>query len=134
MRSGIRQSSTLGSGGMMTLEGLDAFCGSLPATAHGVQWGGASVWKVGAWADGRVFAIANDGAVSFKVSEIGWEILGQTEGCRPAPYLASRGLRWIQADYSGGLPQADIRDYVRSSHALIVAGLSRRRRQLLGLA
>jgi len=119
---------------MMTLERLDAFCGSLPASAHGVQWGGSSVWKVGAWADGRVFVIANASAVSFKVSEIGWEVLGQAEGCRPAPYLASRGLRWIQADYDGGLPHTDIEDYMRCSHALIVAGLSRRRRQLLGLS
>ncbi len=32
---------------------FNAFCKTLPATTHVVQWGGASVWKVG----GKVFAI-----------------------------------------------------------------------------
>ena len=37
----------------MTREEYDAFCAGLPHVAHVVQWGDASVWKVG----GKVFAI-----------------------------------------------------------------------------
>ena len=37
----------------MTREDYDAFCGSLPHATHVVQWGDASVWKIG----GKVFAI-----------------------------------------------------------------------------
>ena len=39
----------------MTRDEYNAFCASLPATTHVVQWGGADVWKVG----GKVFAIGN---------------------------------------------------------------------------
>ena len=37
----------------MTYEEFNAFCGSLPATTHVVQWGGADVWKVGGKGDRR---------------------------------------------------------------------------------
>jgi predicted DNA-binding protein (MmcQ/YjbR family) len=81
----------------MDLEAYNAFCAGLPATTHVVQWGGAHVWKVG----GKVFAIAgwNDSdelAVTFKVSELAFDILREQPGLRPAPYLASRGMTWIQ--------------------------------------
>ncbi|MEZ5938288.1 MAG: MmcQ/YjbR family DNA-binding protein [Hyphomonadaceae bacterium] len=103
-----------------------------------MQWGGAHVWKVGGWRGGKVFAIARDEAstipaVSFKVSEIGWEVLRDAAGCRPAPYLASRGLKWIQADMAGGLSTKEIRQYIEISHRLAAAGLSKKRRLELGL-
>ena len=37
----------------MTHDEFNAFCASLPAVTHVVQWGGSDVWKVG----GKVFAI-----------------------------------------------------------------------------
>lgn len=117
----------------MTLDQLNAFCGKLSAASHGVQWGGADVWKVGAWDGGKVFVIAHGDAASFKVSEIGWEVLRDARGCRPAPYLASRGMKWIQADLAGGLKAAEIRLYVQDSHALVAAGLSQKKRRELGL-
>ena len=81
----------------MSPEVYNAFCASLRATSHVVQWGGADVWKVG----GKVFAIGRqqeDGemAVSFKCSPMGFDILREQPGLRPAPYLASRGMKWIQ--------------------------------------
>jgi predicted DNA-binding protein (MmcQ/YjbR family) len=55
------------------------------------------VWKVG----GKVFAIAGWGdgealAVTFKCSELSYDLLKEQAGLRPAPYLASRGMKWIQ--------------------------------------
>ena len=55
-----------------------------------MQWGGSQVWKVG----GKVFAIGgwSDGDepfVTFKVSDLAYDILREQPGCRPAPYLAS---------------------------------------------
>ena len=81
----------------MTREDYDAFCGSLPHATHVVQWGDASVWKIG----GKVFAIGGwfDGpefAVTFKCSKTSFAILSELPGLRPAPYLASRGLLWMQ--------------------------------------
>jgi predicted DNA-binding protein (MmcQ/YjbR family) len=32
---------------LMTCDDYNAFCASLPATTHVVQWGGSHVWKVG---------------------------------------------------------------------------------------
>jgi predicted DNA-binding protein (MmcQ/YjbR family) len=82
----------------MTRDDYDAFCASLPLTTQVVQWGDASVWKIG----GKVFAIGGwfDGpefAVTFKCSETSFAILKELPGLRPAPYLASRGLTWSSA-------------------------------------
>ena len=118
----------------MTLTQFNAFCRSLPVTAHGVQWGGADVWKVGPWEGGKVFAIARANAASFKVSDIGWEVLREAKGCRPAPYLASRGMKWIQRFSEEGLPEEAFRDYLRESHRLVAAGLTRKARAELGLS
>jgi len=117
----------------MTCEELDAFCRALPATTFVVQWGGSHVWKVG----GKVFVIAGgeDDAprFSFKVSDIAYEMLKQQPGLRPAPYLASRGMKWIQHFARPGLSDTALRDYIRQSHAIVARGLSRKRRIELGL-
>src|ERR1700722_3117265 len=77
----------------MTYEEYNGFCRALPATTYVVQWGGAHVWKVG----GKVFAIGgwqhDEPSFTFKVSEIAYEMLKTQPGLRPAPYLASRGLK-----------------------------------------
>ena len=116
----------------MTRGEFDAFCAALPGTASVVQWGEAQVWKVG----GKVFAIgrweAGEAAVTFKAGEVAFEMLRGEPGLRPAPYLASRGLKWIQR-YAPGLSDAELRDYLRQSHAMVTAGLSRKRRAALGL-
>lgn len=120
-------------GDIMTLEQYDQFCRSLPATTYVVQWRGAHVWKVG----GKVFAIAHgrDGEPSFtfKVSDIAYEMLKEQPGLRPAPYLASRGMKWIQHNAKPGLSGADLQDYIRQSHAIVAQGLSRKRQIELGL-
>lgn len=115
----------------MTPAAFNAFCAALPQSTHVVQWGGADVWKVG----GKVYAIAGwlediGLSVSFKVTPIGYEILSDAEGCRPAPYLASRGMKWIQAR---GIPDGDLMDHVRASYDLIVAALPKKTRIALGL-
>lgn len=50
----------------MTRAEINAFCASLRAVTHVVQWGGADVWKVG----GKVFAITWDDGVTFKASDM----------------------------------------------------------------
>ena len=118
----------------MTLDEYNAFCRALPATSHVVQWGGAHVWKVG----GKVFVIArfdtdDESRFSFKVSELAYEILRNQPGLRPAPYLASRGLKWIQHFEQPGLSDDELRDYLRQAHQLIARGLSKKKRKELGL-
>ncbi len=118
----------------MTLEDYNAYCASLPETTHVVQWRGAHVWKVG----GKVFAIAGWSkeeafAVTFKVSELAYEILKQQPGLRPAPYLASRGMKWIQHYALPGLDDAGLQDYIRQSHTIVARGLTKKLQRELGV-
>lgn len=119
----------------MTLEQFDAYCATLPHATTVVQWGGAHVWKVG----GKVFAIARDADaeheiyVTFKCSDMSYNMLQQMTGCRPAPYLASRGMKWIQRTSSDELDDGGLRAYLRASHDLIVSALPKRIRHELGL-
>jgi len=119
----------------MTYEEFNAFCASLPATTHVVQWGGSDVWKVG----GKVFAIGgwDDGnglaRYTFKVSPLSYDILKDQPGLRPAPYLASRGMKWIQHYEEPGLGDDALRDYLRESHRLVSLGLTKKLQKELGL-
>ena len=117
----------------MTYDEFNAFCGALPATTYVVQWGGSHVWKVG----GKVFAIGGWGdgeaGFTFKVSDLSYEILKDQPGLRPAPYLASRGMKWIQHHAKPGLPDGDLRDYLRRSHRIVSLGLSKKKQRELGL-
>lgn len=117
----------------MTRDEFNEFCRNLPATTTVVQWGGSHVWKVG----GKVFAIGgfDDGeaAITFKVSDISYEVLREQPGLRPAPYLASRGLKWIQHFARPGLSDDELRDYIGESHAIVAAALPKAKRTELGL-
>ena len=111
----------------MTREDYDAFCASLAHATHVVQWGDASVWKIG----GKVFAIGGwsderEFAVTFKCSATSFAILKELPGARPAPYLASRGLSWIQRFDARSLSDRDLKDYVRRSYAMVRAALPKK--------
>lgn len=119
---------------VMTYEEFNAFCGALPATSHVVQWGGSHVWKVG----GKVFAIGGwdygeEPRFTFKVSDIGFEVLKDQPGLRPAPYLASRGMSWIQHYAMPGLPEDELKDLLVASHKIVSLGLSKKKQKQLGL-
>lgn len=117
----------------MTYEDFNAFCGSLPATTHVVQWGGSHVWKVA----GKVFAIGgwspDSVGITFKTSDVAFEMLKDRPGLRPAPYLASRGMKWIQHYSAPGLSDDELRAYLRQSHRVVARGLSRKKQRELGL-
>jgi len=117
----------------MTYDEFNAFCRALPATTHVVQWGGSAVWKVG----GKVFAIGgwDDGAprFTFKAGDIAYEMLKDQPGLRPAPYLASRGMKWIQHYAEPGLSDEELKEYLRRSHHIVSLGLTKKKQRELGL-
>ena len=123
----------------MDLDDYNAFCAALPATNHVVQWGGAHVWKVGSTeSGGKLFAIGgwDDGKVTgitFKVSDIAYEVLRDQPGLRPAPYLASRGMKWIQHYDAPGLSDSELKEYIIESHRLVSLNLTRKLQRELGL-
>lgn len=113
----------------MTYEQFNKFCASLPGTTHVVQWGGSHVWKVG----GKVFAIGgwsdDKPAYTFKVTPIAYEVLQDRPGLRPAPYLASRGMKWIQHFKKPGFSDAELKEHLRISYQLIADALPKKQRE-----
>jgi predicted DNA-binding protein (MmcQ/YjbR family) len=108
---------------------FNAFCKKLPATTYVKQWGESHVWKVG----GKVFAIGgwedsdeDEFAISFKVSDMNFEILQDRPGLRGAPYLASRGLKWIQHYGKPGLSDDGLKDCIKRSYEMIARALSKK--------
>lgn len=117
----------------MTRDEFNAFCGGLPHTTHVVQWGNSDVWKVG----GKLFAVCgwsddDRPAFTFKVTPMVFEIMRGVKGIRPAPYLASRGMSWLQV-HGDGPTDAEIEDHLRTSYDLVIEGLPKKIRTELGL-
>ena len=119
----------------MTESEFNKFCASLPHTHHVMQWGGAQVWKIA----GKVFAIggwndeSEDLFVTFKCSPMSYELLKNQPGLRPAPYLASRGMKWIQRTGPEIMDDATLQDYVKASYKLVALGLPKKTQKELGL-
>ncbi|MGH1441804.1 MAG: MmcQ/YjbR family DNA-binding protein [Cellvibrionaceae bacterium] len=118
----------------MNYKQFNNFCESLPGTSYIVQWGNSHVWKVG----GKVFAIGgwekNDGepAITFKVSDNHFLLLQGQPGFRPAPYMASRGMKWIQ-QYESALDSKELKYYITESHRIVSLGLTKKLQNELGL-
>lgn len=118
----------------MTYDEFNDFCRALPATTYVMQWGGSHVWKVG----GKVFAIGGWGsaakpAFSFKTSEQNYYFLEQKRGYKPAPYLASRGMKWIQQYDAPVSDDDELKHYLKESHRIVALGLSKKLQRELGL-
>ncbi len=117
----------------MTRDEFDAFCGQLPATTHVVQWGNASVWKVG----GKIFAICSrwgegqHDRVGFKCSDISYSLLTQQEGIVPAPYLAR--AKWVQVEEADAMSDDDVKAYLEAAHRIIAGKLTKKMQKELGL-
>lgn len=118
----------------MTLKEFNRVCGSFPHTTYVVQWGGSHVWKIG----GKVFALASVGrdvklGITFKCSRLSFDLLKDSEGLRPAPYLASRGMSWIQWINDDTMDRATLKDYLRESYRLASLNLTLKMQRELGL-
>jgi len=116
----------------MNEQEFNAFCESFRAVTYVNQWGGAHVWKVG----GKVFAIGgwspSEGlSVSFKVSDHNFDVLRDRPGFRPAPYLASRGMKWIQQNDC--TLRDELKYYIEQSYRIVSLGLTKKRQKELGL-
>lgn len=111
----------------------DAFCGELPGAHNVIQWGGASVWKVGG-EKGPVFAIhsrwgATEGVV-LKPSEMAREIWRDAPGVALAPYLGRAG--WIKIE-AGAMGQDDLTALILGSHEINAGKLTKKARAAIGL-
>ena len=107
-------------------ERIEALALGLPATTKVIQWGDHDVYKVG----GKVFAICGGESLSFKVTEIGFMVLTENGPGRQAPYLAKG--QWVIVDLAD-VDEADAADWMKVSHELIAAKLTKKARAELGL-
>jgi len=84
-----------------------------------------------------VFAIAWDDTdylqVTFKTSEIAYEVLKDEPGTRPAPYMASRGMKWIQDYQVPGMGDDNLKEHLKTSYKLVSLGLTKKLQKQLGL-
>lgn len=123
----------------MNRAAFDIFCAALPATTHVVQWGNASVWKVG----GKIFAICSGwgkqsatqkpgDAISFKCSDLSYAVLIEQDGLAPAPYLAR--AKWVAMERPDALSEDELKAYITKAHEIIVAKLTKAQRQQLNLS
>lgn len=123
----------------MTLTEYNDFCNSLNHSTHVVQWGGAHVWKIG----GKVYAVGgwsdkddtseDNIAVSFKCSEMIFEMYREAGGVRPAPYLASRGMKWLQRTHEDALSDGALKELIADSYQIVSTGLTKKLQRELGL-
>lgn len=117
----------------MTRDEFDSFCKSLKATTNVIQWGNATVWKVG----GKIFAICSHWGkgeqqkIAFKCSDFSYLLLTEQEGIVPAPYLAR--AKWVQLTTANALSDDEIKAYITQAHKIIAAKLTKTKQKQLGL-
>ncbi|MCB1518859.1 MAG: MmcQ/YjbR family DNA-binding protein [Hyphomicrobiaceae bacterium] len=115
-------------------ETFERFALSLPAATLVHQWGNTAVAKVG----GKMFATHGnwDGPdiwqIGFKCSDMSFRMLPEIEGVYPARYLAR--ARWVSVQEGSALPDDELEAYLRESHRLVAAKLTRSLKAELGLA
>ena len=103
---------------------------ALPGVTLDHPWDdGHDAYKVG----GKMFAVIGAmGGLTFKVSEIAYEVLTETGRASPAPYMAR--MKWVHLDDPADWPDDELADHLRHAHALIAAKLTKKARRELGLA
>lgn len=110
----------------MTPDALLAFCLSLPGAWEDEPWDGDVVAKVGS----KIFAFVGDGsAVGVKCGTraVADEWLARyPDDARVSAYIGRHG--WNVLTVGGAIPDDEVRDAIRTSYRLVVAGLPRRER------
>ena len=106
----------------MDRSGVGKACLALPGATMDHPFGpGHDAYKVG----GKMFAIVGaEGGLSFKVSDIAYEVLTEEGRAAPAPYLAR--AKWVHLADPGDWPDDELADHLKSAHALIAAKLTKK--------
>jgi predicted DNA-binding protein (MmcQ/YjbR family) len=117
----------------MNFDALRKFCTTLPGATVDIKWGADECHCVG----GKMFAVfllarGRGATVSFKCDPSRFLELTDVPGIAPAPYLAR--AHWVQVAGAGALTDAQARELVARSHALVFAKLTRRDRDAIAAA
>lgn len=117
----------------MDFDSLRRFCATLPGATVDIKWGADECHCVG----GRMFAVfpvarKKSASMSFKCEPTRFLELTDRMGIVPAPYLAR--AHWVQVTDPRALTDAQARELVVRSHALVFAKLTRRERDAIAAA
>lgn len=113
-----------------------AACKALPGVTYDVKWGKDECYSVG----GKMFAVIGPGgthggpkgaawSIGFKVEDHRFLELTDREGIIPAPYMAKH--KWVLVQDPKALSDAELKELVVKSHALIVAKLPKKTQEKL---
>jgi len=115
----------------MNLKAARAQCARLPVATFDYPFGDeVRVYRVG----GKIFALlTEDGAsISLKCDPVLAEMLRRTyHGVRPGYHLNKQ--HWNTVELRSDVPDAEIREMIRQSHAIVAASLTKAARAKLGL-
>jgi predicted DNA-binding protein (MmcQ/YjbR family) len=98
---------------------------ALPGATLSIQWGDDRIYKVG----GKMFAGMGGGrapALSFKCTDLSFEMLIQRDGVIPAPYLAR--AKWVQLTRLSAMDGAELKARLAEAHRLVVEKLPKKLR------
>lgn len=117
----------------MTYDALTKYLLSLPGAELSIKWGSDHIFVVGE----KMFAGMGPKSdkphgISFKADEIGFEVLTKKRGIMPAKYLAR--AHWVSLDKLERLPEKQLKAYLARAHAIVAAGLPKKKRAALGIA
>ena len=114
----------------MDRAGVGKVCLALPGVTLDHPFGDHhDAYRVG----GKMFAMVGEmGGISFKVSDIAYEVLTESGRARPAPYLAR--AKWVNLERIDDWPDDELAEHLAIAHGIIVAKLTKKARAALGLA
>ena len=81
---------------------------------------------------GKIFAMVGErGGISFKVSDIAYEVLTESGHARPAPYMARN--KWVNLPQIDDWADEELAEHLAIAHGIVAAKLTKKARRALGL-
>ena len=113
----------------MDRAGIGETCLALPGVTLDHRFGDHhDAYRIG----GKMFVMVGEqGGVSFKVSDIAYEILTETGKARPAPYLAR--AKWVNLPDPDAWNDEELAEHFAIAHRIVAAKLTKKARGELGL-
>lgn len=113
----------------MDREGVGRVCMALPGVTLDHPWDPEhDAYRVG----GKMFAVFGSGGLSFKASDIAYEVLTESGRARPAPYMAR--AKWVNLENPSDWPDDELAEHLRIAHGIVAQKLTKKARAELGLA
>ncbi len=113
----------------MDRAGVGKVCLALPAATLDLPFGDDhDAYKVG----GKMFCmVGGSGSISFKVSDIAYEVVTESGQARPAPYMARN--KWVNLAQVDDWADDELAEHLAIAHSIVAAKLTKKVRAALGL-